>query len=102
MACRRGRRRVRPRVRMMRIGCGDHCFEEDVTSDDAIARVAKLGFDTVDLFCMGDSRFRRPEDLRTDITGAAKRIRTLVDDVGLEVSDWFVVAWSSYDVMACN
>lgn len=87
---------------MIRIGCGDHCFPWPVSSDEAIARIGELGFDTVDLIFWGGTRFRGPDDVRSDIPGHARRIRALVGDAGLAVGDVFVVPSSGFEVRACN
>lgn len=56
--------------------------------------IAGMGFEGFDLAMMGNRSHVRPEAVRGDIEGSARRMGTAIRDRGLEVSDLFVIPWT--------
>lgn len=86
----------------MKLACADDTFRLLRPHRAAIELVAALGVEGIDVFLAGNRSIVRPEDIRTDIPGAAARIARDVRDVGLRVSDLFVIPWTDLQTMAPN
>ncbi|MEI6404066.1 MAG: sugar phosphate isomerase/epimerase family protein [Actinomycetota bacterium] len=85
----------------MKLSCGDHSFPL-LRHDLALDLIAGLGFEGFDLALMGNRSHIRPEDVRHDVAGAAKRITAELDRRGLELSDVFVIPWTDFERFAPN
>jgi sugar phosphate isomerase/epimerase len=86
----------------VKLACADDTFRLLRPHRAAIDLVAALGVEGIDVFLAGNRSIVRPEDIRTDIPGAAARIARDVREVGLRVSDLFVVPWTDLQTMAPN
>ena len=86
----------------MRLACADDTFRLLRPHRAALELVAALGVDGVDLFLAGNRSIVRPEDVRDDLAGAAAQISCDLQDVGLTVSDLFVIPWTDLETMAPN
>ena len=86
----------------MRLACADDSFRLLRPHRAALELVAALGVEGVDLFLAGNRSIVRPEDIRDDLAGAAARISRDLQDVGLTVSDLFVIPWTDLETMAPN
>jgi sugar phosphate isomerase/epimerase len=86
----------------VRLACADDSFRLLRPHRAALELVAALGVEGVDLFLAGNRSIVRPEDVRGDLAGAAERISRDLQDVGLTVSDLFVIPWTDLETMAPN
>jgi sugar phosphate isomerase/epimerase len=86
----------------VRLACADDSFRLLRPHRAALELVAALGVEGVDLFLAGNRSIVRPEDIRDDLAGAAARISRDLQDVGLTVSDLFVIPWTDLETMAPN
>ena len=86
----------------MRLACADDSFRLLRPHRAALELVAALGVEGVDLFLAGNRSIVRPEDIRGDLAGAAARISRDLQEVGLTVSDLFVIPWTDLETMAPN
>jgi sugar phosphate isomerase/epimerase len=86
----------------VRLSCADDSFRLLRPHRAALELVAALGVEGVDLFLAGNRSIVRPEDIRDDLAGAAARISRDLQDVGLTVSDLFVIPWTDLETMAPN
>jgi sugar phosphate isomerase/epimerase len=86
----------------VKLACADDTFRLLRPHRAALELVAALGVEGVDVFLAGNRSIVRPEDIRTDIAGAAARILSDVRALGLAVSDVFVIPWTDLETMAPN
>jgi sugar phosphate isomerase/epimerase len=86
----------------VRLACADDSFRLLRPHRAALELVAALGVEAVDLFLAGNRSIVRPEDIRDDLAAAAARISRDLQDVGLTVSDLFVIPWTDLETMAPN
>ncbi len=86
----------------MKLACADDTFRLLRPHRAALALVAALGVEGVDVFLAGNRSIVRPEDVRSDVASAAARIRADVAGAGLRVSDVFVIPWTDLETMAPN
>ena len=86
----------------MRLACADDSFRLLRPHRAALELVAALSVEGVDLFLAGNRSIVRPEDIRDDLAGAAARISRDLQEVGLTVSDLFVIPWTDLETMAPN
>jgi len=86
----------------MRLACADDSFRLLRPHRAVLQLIAALGVEGVDLFLCGNRSIVRPEDVRDDIPGAARRIAADVRAAGLVVSDVFVIPWTDLEAMAPN
>jgi sugar phosphate isomerase/epimerase len=86
----------------VRLACADDSFRLLRPHRAALELVAALGVEGVDLFLAGNRSIVRPEDIRDDLAGAAARISRDLQDLGLTVSDLFVIPWTDLETMAPN
>ena len=85
----------------MRLACGDHSFpllNHELTMD----LIAGMGFQGFDLALFGNRSHVRPEDIRSDIPGAARSLGQAIRRRGLEISDVFCIPWTDFTVLAPN
>jgi len=86
----------------MRLACADNTFRLVQPWESAVEIIRVLDIEAVDVCLMGNRSHIRPEDVRGDIPGAARRIRDGLEGRGLEVSDLFVIPWTEFMTMAPN
>lgn len=86
----------------MRLACADDTFRLLRPHRAALELIAALGVEGVDLFLAGNRSIVRPEDVRGDVADAAAGIAHDLEEVGLRVSDVFVIPWSDLETMAPN
>jgi sugar phosphate isomerase/epimerase len=83
------------------LACGDFSFPL-LDHEHAIALVAMLGVEGLDLALMGNRSHVRPEHVRDDIAGWAATLRRRIDAAGLRLSDVFVIPWTDFERFAPN
>jgi sugar phosphate isomerase/epimerase len=86
----------------VKLACADDTFRLLRPHRAVLELVAALGVEGVDVFLAGNRSIVRPEDVRGDLAGAAAAIRADLADVGLAVSDVFVLPWTDLETMAPN
>jgi sugar phosphate isomerase/epimerase len=86
----------------VKFACADDTFRLLRPHRAALALVAALGVEGVDLFLAGNRSIVRPEEIRADLAGEATRISGDVKAAGLTVSDLFVIPWTDLQTMAPN
>jgi sugar phosphate isomerase/epimerase len=86
----------------VKLACADDTFRLLRPHRAALELVAALGVEGVDIFLAGNRSIIRPEDVRSDLAGAAAAIHADLADVGLAVSDVFVLPWTDLETMAPN
>jgi len=86
----------------VKLACADDTFRLLRPHRAVLELVAALGVEGVDLFLAGNRSIIRPEDVRADLAGAAAAVRADLADVGLAVSDVFVLPWTDLETMAPN
>jgi sugar phosphate isomerase/epimerase len=86
----------------MRLACADNTFRLVQPWESAVELIRLLELDGVDVCLMGNRSHIRPEEIRDDLRAAAKRIRAGVLDLGLQISDLFVIPWTEFLTMAPN
>lgn len=87
---------------MIRLGCADNTFRLLQPWESAVELIRLLGLDAVDVCLMGNRSHLRPEDVRADIPGCARRIREGLGASGLELSDLFCIPWTDFERFAPN
>ncbi len=90
-----------PAMPRMPLACGDHSFPL-LEHEHAIALVAMLGVEGIDLALMGNRSHVRPEHVRGDLRGWARELRSRVDAAGLRLADVFVIPWTDFETLAPN
>jgi sugar phosphate isomerase/epimerase len=86
----------------MRLACADNTFRLVQPWESAVEIIRLLEIDRVDVCLMGNRSHIRPEDIRSDIPAAARRVRRGLESRDLEVSDLFVIPWTEFVTMAPN
>jgi sugar phosphate isomerase/epimerase len=86
----------------VRLACADDTFRLLRPHRAVLELVSALGVEGVDIFLAGNRSIVRPEDVRGDIAGAAAQISRDVREVGLAVSDVFVIPWTDLETLAPN
>jgi sugar phosphate isomerase/epimerase len=86
----------------VKLACADDTFRLLRPHGAALALIASLGVEGVDVFLAGNRSIVRPEDIRDDVADAAVRIGSDVRAAGLVVSDVFVIPWTDLETAAPN
>jgi sugar phosphate isomerase/epimerase len=87
---------------MMRLACADDTFRLLRPHRAVLELIAAIGVEGVDVFLCGNRSIVRPEDVRGDVADAAARIANEVREVGLAVSDVFLIPWTDLETLAAN
>jgi len=87
---------------VIRLACADNTFRLVQPWESAISVIRLLELDAVDVCLMGNRSHLRPEDVRGDIPGCARRIREGLAAVGLAFSDLFCIPWTDFERFAPN
>lgn len=85
----------------MKLSCGDHTFPM-LDHHLVLDLIAGMGFDGFDLALAGNRSHIRPEDIRSDLKGAADSVMGELRSRGLELSDLFCIPWTDFDRYAPN
>jgi sugar phosphate isomerase/epimerase len=85
----------------VRLACADDTFRL-LEHEHILELIALLGLDGVDLCLMKDRSPVRPEQVRGDIPGWARRLDERVRSRGLAVADLFVIPWTDFERLAPN
>jgi sugar phosphate isomerase/epimerase len=85
----------------MKLACADFAFPL-LEHEQALALIAMLGVDGVDLAMMGNRSHLRPEVVREDVAAWTTRIRKRCDAHGLPIADFFLIPWTDFETLAPN
>lgn len=86
----------------MKLGCADNTFRLVQPWESAVELIRLLELDAVDVCLMGNRSHLRPEDVRNDLPGCARRIREGLAAAGLACSDLFCIPWTDFERYAPN
>jgi sugar phosphate isomerase/epimerase len=84
-----------------KLACADFTFPL-LEHEQSLDVIRMLGFDGVDLALMGNRSHVRPETVREDVPGWARRLDERIHGRGLEVADFFLIPWTDFETMAPN
>jgi sugar phosphate isomerase/epimerase len=87
---------------VIRLSCADNTFRLVQPWESALGMIRLLELDAVDVCLMGNRSHIRPEDVRSDLEGAATRIRAGLEERDLAVSDLFCIPWTDFERYAPN
>jgi sugar phosphate isomerase/epimerase len=87
---------------VIRLSCADNTFRLLQPWESAVELIRLLDLDAVDVCLMGNRSHLRPEDVRKDIRGCARRIRGGLEASGLALSDLFCIPWTDFERYAPN
>lgn len=87
---------------MIRLACADNTFRLVQPWERAVELIRLLELDAVDVCLMGNRSHLRPEDVRDDLPGCARRIRDGLAGAGLALSDVFCIPWTDFERCAPN
>jgi sugar phosphate isomerase/epimerase len=86
----------------VRLACADNTFRLLQPWESAVDVIRLLELDGVDVCLMGNRSHLRPEEVRDDIPGCARRIRDGLLRSDLAPSDLFVIPWTDFEAFAPN
>lgn len=86
----------------MKLACADNTFRLLQPWEHAVELIRLLDLEAVDVCLMGNRSHLRPEEVRDDLLGCARRITEALAGRGLELSDLFVIPWTDFETMAPN
>jgi sugar phosphate isomerase/epimerase len=85
----------------MKLACADFTFPL-LGHEQALDLISLLDVEGVDLAMMGNRSHVRPEEVREDIPGWTRKLKERLDSRGLELADFFLIPWTSFERMAPN
>lgn len=85
----------------IQLSCGDHSFPL-LAHEQAVAAVALLGVEAIDLGLLGGGPHLRPERVREDPRGWAETVRARIDAAGLRPADVFLIPDGDFARLAPN
>jgi sugar phosphate isomerase/epimerase len=86
----------------VKLGCADNTFRLVQPWESAVEMIRLLELDAVDVCLMGNRSHLRPEHVRDDIPGCARRIEQGLAAAGLAMSDLFCIPWTDFERFAPN
>jgi sugar phosphate isomerase/epimerase len=86
----------------VRLSCADNTFRLVQPWENALAIVHLLELPAVDVCLMGNRSHLRPEEVRNDVPGTARRVTDGLAGQGLACSDVFCIPWTDFERYAPN
>lgn len=84
------------------LACTDNTFRLVEPWESALQMIGLLELERVDVCLMGNRSHLRPENVRDDLPGCARRITAGLESAGLAISDLFCIPWTDFERFAPN